>query len=116
MVMVVFPVVFNAFQFWFLDNILKLPDEKAKEINTFPEDDTTTSNIKVDDDEKKSDIELDNPKTYIPPPLNSKKNEELPSGNVQMTTDRSTEGAKSYESSSFSEIPIGSIGKNDSIN
>jgi hypothetical protein len=38
MIMIVFPLVLNAAQFWIVDNILKLPDQKTKEIIELPED------------------------------------------------------------------------------
>ena len=38
MIMIVFPIVLNAAQFWMVDNILKLPDKKTKEIIEVPEE------------------------------------------------------------------------------
>jgi hypothetical protein len=36
MIMIVFPIVLNAAQFWMIDNILKLPDQKTQEIIEIP--------------------------------------------------------------------------------
>jgi hypothetical protein len=71
MVMVVFPLVVNAIQFWVIDNFLKLPDDKTKEIvDKLPESKPVEKNDAESDSNKESVGTTDNVESnneYKPP-------------------------------------------------